>query len=481
MKRPLPGHALAALVLFAAVGGACDAPKVQRPSAGGPASARADGGTSVSLVDAGAGAGGGGAGGLPGGPGTNRCAEDSFRGERIPLDLMLLVDTSGSMLDPAGNRSKWSMAHEALGSFVRDPGSAGLGVGLTLFPAPAPAKTCTNETDCGGINALPGLLCAARGACVGPTGDPAGAPACENLPLVQNCGPGLRCASLGRCSVSGAECVQGGAPCPGGVGDQCGPGPKYCRNTTLDPGCDAPAYAKPRVPIADLPAGAPALGMALDAVRPAGATPMGPAVTGVLEHLRAHVAARPERRVALVLATDGLPMGCTGDSVDAVASALQMARAASPAISTYVIGVFAPMSMPGASEMALGKLATAGGTGAPFVVEPGPNLNQKFLEALNQIRGAALACEFQIPRPQTGVQDFNKVNVRYTGAAGAEDLLYVGAADRCDPARGGWYYDIAPASGTPTRIIVCESTCRRFKADAGGSVEVRVGCATRVD
>ena len=63
----------------------------------------------------------------------------------------------------------------------------------------------------------------------------------------------------------------------------------------------------------------------------------------------------------------------------------------------------------------------AGGSGTPFVVEPGQNLSQKFLEALNQIRGAALACEFQIPRPQAGTLDFGKVNVRYSGGATSED------------------------------------------------------------
>ena len=285
---------------------------------------------------------------------------------------------------------------------------------------------------------------------------------------------------IGRCSVSGQDCVTGGAPCPGGAGDQCGAGPKFCRQGGLDTGCEVSAYAQPRVPIADLPAGAPALKTALDGVRPTGATPMGPAVTGVIEHLRARAAAQPGRRAALVLATDGLPMGCEADSIDAVATALQMGRAEAPSINTYVIGVFPPGAGP--SQMALNRLATAGGSGMPFVVEPGQNLNQKFLDALNMIRGAALACEFQIPKPPSGgTQDFNKVNVRYSGAAGAEDLTYVGSADRCDPAKGGWYYDVPLASGMPTRIIVCDSTCGRFKADSTGSVEIRVGCSTRVD
>jgi hypothetical protein len=47
--------------------------------------------------------------------------------------------------------------------------------------------------------------------------------------------------------------------------------------------------------------------------------------------------------------------------------------------------------------------------------------------------------------------------------------------------RGGWYYDADPATGgTPTRIIVCEATCKKWKGDAMASVDLRVGCRTRV-
>jgi hypothetical protein len=475
MKRQLSGDAGRTLgALFVLLVVACDTPKIQRPAAG-PSPGRTDGGgTMVPLPDAGAGGGGG-----SGGSNGASCAEEAHRAERAPLDLMLLVDTSASMLEAAGNRSKWSMAHEALGAFVRDPGSAGLGVGLTFFPAPVMARACNNDMDCG-LNSTGGLLCAARGACVGATGDPRGAMPCDNLPFLETCPAGLRCAALGRCTVSRADCVAQGAPCPGGAGDVCGAGDKVCRGSSLGgTNCEVGSYATPRVPVTGLPGGVSALAAALDGVRPAGGTPMGPAATGALQNLRAHLAASPGRRATLVMATDGLPMGCSADSIDAVATALQMGRAATPPISTYVIGVFAPMSAD--SRAALDRLATAGGSGTPFVIEPGQNLNQKFLEALNEIRGAALACEFQIPVPKAGTLDFGKVNVRYSGGAASEDLIFVGSADRCDPVRGGWHYDVSPATGTPTRIVVCESTCRKFKADAAGSVEVRVGCTSRID
>jgi hypothetical protein len=72
------------------------------------------------------------------------------------------------------------------------------------------------------------------------------------------------------------------------------------------------------------------------------------------------------------------------------------------------------------------------------------------------------------------------VNLRFQSASGPEEVLYAGSAARCDPVRGGWYYDVDPSMGTPTRIIVCEATCKRWKADAAASVDLRIGCRTRV-
>src|SRR5579859_3686132 len=57
------------------------------------------------------------------------CAEDVEAAERVPLDLVLLIDRSASM-----QGLKWEMLTKALTSFVGDPRSAGLGVGLQFFP-----------------------------------------------------------------------------------------------------------------------------------------------------------------------------------------------------------------------------------------------------------------------------------------------------------------------------------------------------------
>jgi hypothetical protein len=57
----------------------------------------------------------------------------------------------------------------------------------------------------------------------------------------------------------------------------------------------------------------------------------------------------------------------------------------------------------------------------------------------------------------------------------------VASPARCDAVRGGWYYDVDPATGgNPTRISTCEATCRRFKTDTASEVSLTFGCATRV-
>ena len=76
--------------------------------------------------------------------------------------------------------------------------------------------------------------------------------------------------------------------------------------------------------------------------------------------------------------------------------------------------------------------------------------------------------------------DFGKVNLHFKGSGGEEDVLYVGQADKCDPMRGGWYYDVDPATTAPTKVVVCDATCRQFKADPNARVELGFGCKTRV-
>ena len=482
----------ASLMLVVLSGTACQSPEVsgQAPRAPGQGnSPGGNGGPGASGGGAGAGAGNSptvvlpDAGAAPAAPPsspTDRCAEDSHQAEQIPVDLLLLVDTSGSMNFLGGNRSKWSRAMEGLSGFLKDPRSGGLGVGLQFFPVLAPDKECTRETECT-TGPLFGERCSQQLAC-GTAGMPLANDArdCDGMG-VDDCAAGLTCLPIGKCSVSGGRCLGVGQPCAGGMpGDQCEARPRVCRiNSTA--WCNQP-FDRPAVPIAQLPAAEPALTRALGAVIPRGGTPLGPAARGALMHLRAHLTANPGRRGALVLVSDGLPDGyCGGNTINQILPAMQAANGATPAIPTYVIGVFAENELAEARP-ALDQLATAGGTGMPHVLTAMDDLSQRFQEALNRIRGTAVTCEFNIPPPKAGGSiDFSKVNVRTRAAGADQDLLYVASAARCDATRGGWYFDADPATGgAPGRVLLCPASCNAIKAAAGSRVEVSYGCKTRV-
>jgi Mg-chelatase subunit ChlD len=397
------------------------------------------------------------------------CIGELHEGKLVPVDLLLLLDTSGSMEDNAGGKSKWRSVRDALETFLADPLSAGLGVGLMTFPVAG--KLCQKDDECGGGKEF----CGRKGACA-PAANVANVEA-ACYAVSPKCIDGMPCTPFGLCSVSGLRCADVGQPCKGGpAGDTCMPRPRMCTDYR-EAGCAGELYRTPGVPIAELPAAAPALQRALAAVIPEGATPTTAAAQGALDHLRGRAASNGGHKQVLVLATDGMPSMCgTTNTVDSAAAVL---AAGAPGLSTYVIGVFSAAQLDRARP-ALQQLATAGGTGAPFILMIGSDLTQRFTEAINQIRGAAAGCEFTIPMPKSGSIDYDKVNVRISSAGADQDLAYVGGADRCDPVRGGWYYDVDPRQGTPTRVLICETTCRKVKVTVGLSVGLRYGCKTIV-
>jgi CO/xanthine dehydrogenase Mo-binding subunit len=245
--------------------------------------------------------------------------------------------------------------------------------------------------------------------------------------------------------------------------------------------CQEADYERLIVAIADLPENELRLTAVLDAQLPSGGTPTGTAVKGVMAHLRKRLLAHPERKVALVLATDGLPGGCPGSDVSSIAGDLAAARMGNPSIPTYAIGVFDPREL-AQGRPALEAFATAGGTGMPFVIEAASDLAARLQDALVQIRGSVLPCEFVIPPPADGTRiDYGKVNLKWKGTSTPEEIVpFVERAERCDPTRGGWYYDVPPAAGTPGRVIACEATCRQLNGDHNGTVSLTFGCSTRV-
>jgi hypothetical protein len=262
-------------------------------------------------------------------------------------------------------------------------------------------------------------------------------------------------------------------------GDVCEIPPRQCLPPLGGAACEASSYEKPAIPIGVLPGSEPSLTQALQSLTYEVGTPMGPALAAALAHARAQQAANPTHRVALVLATDGAPTSC--QPADAAGlSALAAAEAMrSPPIATYAIGVFGRDDLLEGGPL-LESVAAAGGTGMPFVLNSDPDLARSFLDALEKIRQATLPCDFVIPRSNRPI-DFGKVNLRLQDAAGtAEQIPYVATAKQCDPMRGGWYYDVDPASGTPTRVLTCPASCERLQAAPDANVNLVFGCKTVV-
>jgi hypothetical protein len=230
------------------------------------------------------------------------------------------------------------------------------------------------------------------------------------------------------------------------------------------------------VGISDLPMGMPRLVGALDSRLPLGATPLGAAVKGSLAYLNTRTAANADRRAALVIVSDGVPEGCTGNGQ--IEADLRMAQMRTPAISTFVVGVFGD-DAPASARMLMETFAIAGGTGHAFIVSPNEQLSEKFLAALGEIRGAIVPCDLAIPKTDKAI-DFTRVNVSVTSAGASRQLLYVQGRNGCDPTKGGWYYDVDPRMGTPTRVQLCEPICGGLKSDPKGKVELRFGCLSRI-
>ncbi|HEY0712706.1 MAG TPA: hypothetical protein VGF45_08535, partial [Polyangia bacterium] len=252
MKPPLNSSRLLTqwLVLAALAAGtfiACNSPNVvsteRAPGAG--ASPGSGAGGSNGGVGPGGGASGGSSGGvinLPDAAAPNpdvlppppmACAEQAHKAEAVPLDLLLLVDTSSSMDTRVGMATKWELAQGALTSFVRDQRSAGLGMGLQYFPNP---KTCQAATDCG-ISLFGG--CRGRTRCVDANGTPG--PSCMTSLFGSSCPTGFTCVGTGLCSVSLADCLNIGQPCPNNEGT-CEAGAKTCASSTTAEECNAGNY-----------------------------------------------------------------------------------------------------------------------------------------------------------------------------------------------------------------------------------------------
>ncbi|MCA9586462.1 MAG: VWA domain-containing protein [Myxococcales bacterium] len=232
--------------------------------------------------------------------------------------------------------------------------------------------------------------------------------------------------------------------------------------------CSPATYQSPLKADVALPDTAGVLSSQLAALRGDGSTPTKDALVGAIAHAKSiETRLAGKGKVVIVMATDGLPAGCN-DAGNIQQSANEAANVKAT-IPTFVIGV-------GNLQNDLDKLAAGGGTQKAFIVstQNAGGVGDQLTTALQAIRGQALACEYAVPSaPQGETLDFNKVNVQYTGAAGAAQALSYSAS--CADA-GGWKYDDPQA---PKKIMLCPSACDTAKADAKSKVDVVLGCETK--
>lgn len=337
-------------------------------------------------------------GGATAGTGGAACAAETRDGERIPLDMYIVFDRSGSM---AG--TLWDETKQAFLDFAAAPESDGVGVGLSFYP------------------------------------------------------PG---------SSSGANCAL--PPCPPG----CIPFLFACVPANLNEGCDVNDYLPPVVFIEPLPAVRSKLEAALNGTSPAGGTPTQPALEAARNAVTAYAAQHPDRKVIIVLATDGNPNDCNSTNAGVASIA---ASSHSQGVDVFVIAI----AQSGVDVAGLDTVAQSGGTGQALVVQPG-SAGTEFQAAMDAIRGSALGCQFKLPAPPTGEElDPQKVNVFFTPPGGTRQGLYfVSSESGCDPVSGGWYYS-DPSNPLAGEILICPANCDELN-DAGGKVDIEVGCATTV-
>jgi lariat debranching enzyme len=129
--------------------------------------------------------------------------------------------------------------------------------------------------------------------------------------------------------------------------------------------------------------------------------------------------------------------------------------------------------------------ATPGETWAELVSQTngvkGDLCTQDFQPIFNDMAKAIVAgakpldCHWSIPPAPVG-QELNasKVNVKYTSGTGQEqDIYYVDGQSKCDPQKGGWYFD-DPV--TPTQVVVCPTSCNTIQGDKDGKIDLLFGC-----
>src|SRR6187431_3025592 len=75
------------------------------------------------------------------------CAAQAYEGEAVPLDIYIMFDQSGSMLNDVGGITQLDAIERAAGTFLRDQASSAIGVGVGYFGYQPIGQTTCGASD----------------------------------------------------------------------------------------------------------------------------------------------------------------------------------------------------------------------------------------------------------------------------------------------------------------------------------------------
>jgi hypothetical protein len=236
--------------------------------------------------------------------------------------------------------------------------------------------------------------------------------------------------------------------------------------------CSTEHYRFASLPINDVSSMASGAVRRLDDATPQGQTPTSPALTAALDLATAYGVQHPARSVVVLLATDGLPTTCAPTDTAALAALAREALDGPAHVRTLVVA-----SGPDARSPGFARIAQEGGTLHPLVIDPSADFARQLSDALGAAAERRVACDLALPEPPAGRKlDYDAVNVVLDGAERVT-LPRVDGASSCAN-NAGWYYDVDPARGAPSRLNVCKAACERV--DGAAALRVEVGCQTVV-
>lgn len=226
--------------------------------------------------------------------------------------------------------------------------------------------------------------------------------------------------------------------------------------------CNAASYVVPEVAMTALP-NAAAFTAKLPETPSGLQTPTRAILNAMVARAVADKAQNPQAAVAVVLITDGDPIGCGAEN-DIALVAGEATAGLALGIPTYVVGVG---NLPN-----LDTIAQAGGTTKAFAVEvSNPQATQaQFLAAMNAVRSAQLSCDMTFPAAPAGKElAVAWASLDFTPASGAT------SRPPYDPqcAAGGFRFDDPSA---PRKVVLCPALCDALKADPLAKVTLQVPC-----